>query len=81
MISSLKEVFSHIANEKPSLLIVYGSHVKEMYDNLKILIGNSHYANNSWKVRMNPKLVAMLLRMNRDYTKFSCFICFLGQQS
>lgn len=44
---SLKAVLLHIGNEKPSIPLAYAAHMKETYDNMKILLLNIQYQQNS----------------------------------
>ena len=46
-ISSLKAVLFHIGNEKSSVPITHGSHVKEIYESLNNFMGKIWNANHS----------------------------------
>jgi len=69
-ISSLKAVLLHIGNEKSSIPIFHGSHMKEICENLNNLRGKIQNANYSWKICADLKVIFMLLGMQSGYTKY-----------
>ena len=75
-IFSLKALLLHIGNEKSSIPIACGSHMKEIYENLNNLMGKIQYANHSWKICVDQKVISMLLGMQSGYTKYCYFLCY-----
>ena len=65
----------HNGNVKPSTPIAYGAHMKETYDNMKILLSKIRYDQHSWNICCDLKVIALLLGLQQGYTKFCCFLC------
>ena len=72
---SLKAVLLHNGNVKPSNPIAYGAHMKETYDNMKLLLSKIRYEQHSWNICGDLKVIALLLGLQQGYTKFCCFLC------
>ena len=73
--SVLKGVLLHNGNRKPSVPIAHGVHVKETYENIKFLLGKVNYADHTWNICADLKVVGILLGMQCKYTKYCCFLC------
>lgn len=67
---SLKAVLLHNGNVKPSTPIAYGAHMKETYDNMKILLSKIRYEQHSWNICGDLKVIALLLGLNKDILNF-----------
>ena len=50
--------------------------MKEIYENLNNLMGKIQYANHSWKICTDLKVISMLLKMQSGYTKYYYFLCY-----
>ena len=49
--------------------------MKESHESMKLLLGKIKYDKFKWKLCGDPKVVALLLRMQLGYTKYCCFLC------
>lgn len=72
---SLKAVLLHNGNILPSLPVAYGTHLKETYDILKLILEKINYATYKWKICADLKVVALILGLQTGYTKYCCFLC------
>jgi len=72
---SLKAVLLHNGNILPSIPVGHSVHKKESYENLKILMEAIHYDKFKWQICCDLKVISLLLGLQREYTKYCCFIC------
>lgn len=72
---SLKGVLLHNGNKHPSIPVAHSVHMKETYDNMKILLQKIKYHEYKWRICADLKVVAMLTGLQGGYTKFCCFLC------
>ena len=72
---SLKAVLLHNGNVHPSIPVGYGAHMKETYENMKLLLKHIQYTKYNWNICGDLKVVALLLGMQLGYTKYCCYIC------
>lgn len=72
---SLKAVLLHIGNCKPSIPIGHSVHLKESYDNMKVLLEAIDYKSHQWKICGDLKVIGMLMGMQGGFTKYCCFLC------
>jgi len=49
--------------------------MKESYESMKVLLGKIMYDEFKWKLCGDLKVLALLLRMQHEYTKYCCFLC------
>jgi len=71
----LKVVLLHNGNRFPSFPLAHAANIKESYENIKLLLGKIKYDKFKWKLCGNLKVVALLLGMKLQYTKYCCFLC------
>ena len=71
---SLKVVLLHNGNRFPSIPLAHAANMKENYENMKLLLGKIKYDELNWKLCGDLKVVALLLRMHLEYTKYCCFL-------
>jgi hypothetical protein len=69
----LKAVLFHSGNKFPSIPLVHAVHVKETYENLRVLLHKIRYGEHRWNMYGDLKVVAMLTGLQGGYTKFCCF--------
>ena len=79
--ASLKSVLLHNGNRYASVLIVHSVHLKETYENIKILITRIKYFNHNWLICGDLKVLCMLLGQQGSYTKYPCFLCLWDSRS
>ena len=72
----LKGVLLHNGNEFPSIPVAYASHLKECYEVMKMLLRKINYHAYSWSICLDFKVIALLLGLQREYTKYCCFLCY-----
>ena len=72
---SMKAVLLHNGNLKPSVLLAHSVHLKELYDNLKIILETINYDKHLWKISADLKVIGMLRGMLGGFTKYYCFLC------
>jgi len=72
---SLKVVLLCIGNRFPSVPLTHAANMKESFESMKLLLGKIKYGEFKWKLRGYLTVVALLLGMQREYTKYCCFLC------
>lgn len=72
---SMKAVLVHNGNLKPSVPIAHSVHLKESYDNLKMILEAINYDKHQWKISADLKVIGMLRGMQGGFTKYCCFLC------
>ena len=72
---SLKAVLLHNTNKCPSIPLAHSVHMKEEYQNIKILLSALKYDQYSWEVIGDFKMVAFLVRLQGGFTTFQCYLC------
>lgn len=72
---SLKAVLLHNGNKYASIPIAHSVHLKERYENLKLLLDKIKYDDHEWTVCGDLKVISMILGQQGGYTKFPCFLC------
>ena len=72
---SLKAVLLHNTNHCPSIPLAHSVVIKEIYQNVKALLDALNYAQYEWDVIGDFKMVAFLIGLQGDFTKFPCFLC------
>jgi len=72
---SLKDVLLHNGNRFPSFPLAHAANMKESYESMKLLVGKIRYDEFKWKLCVDLKVVALLLRMQLGYIKYCCFLC------
>lgn len=72
---SLKAVLLHNGNSKPSIPIAHSVHLKESYDNMKVLLEAINYNAHQWNICGDVKVIGMLMGMQGGFTKYCCFLC------
>src|SRR5258705_1856737 len=73
--TSLKAVLLHNGNVMSSVLVGYASLAKESYELLEHLLKSIKYSDHKWIICGDLKIIAIILGMQKGYTKFCCFIC------
>lgn len=74
-VKSLKGVLLHNGNAYPSVPIVYGTDLKENYDNMKKILMLINYDIHRWVICCDLKIVAILMGLKKGYAKHQCFLC------
>lgn len=72
---SLKAVLVHNGNKYPSVPIAHAVHMKESYENMRVLLDHIRYNEYGWAICGDLKVIALLLGMQLGYTKYCCFLC------
>jgi hypothetical protein len=68
---SLKAVLLHNGNELPSIPVAHSVHLKEKYENVKLLLHKINYDQYQWDVCGDFKM----LGLQGGHTKHPCFLC------
>ena len=72
---SLKAFPLHNGNTLPSIPVGHSVHNKEPYENVKILMEAINYDKFKWQICGDLKVIALLLGLQKEFTKYCCFIC------
>ena len=72
---SLKGVLLHNGNKYPSIPIAHSVHLKESYDNMKLLWEAIKYSEYQWSLCGDLKVIGLLMGMQAGFTKYCCFLC------
>ncbi|KAK5643931.1 hypothetical protein RI129_007776 [Pyrocoelia pectoralis] len=72
---SLKAVLLHNGNVLQSVPIGHAVHMKESYENVKLLLNKLNYELHQWQICGDLKVIAIILGMQLGYTKYCCFLC------
>ena len=72
---SLKGVLLHNGNLYPSVPVAHSTHLKENYENVKLMLEKICYSKFQWDVCGDLKMIAFLLGLQGGFTKYSCFLC------
>jgi hypothetical protein len=73
--TSLKAVLLHNCNNYASLPIGHLVHLKESYENLKLVLTNIGSTAHYWMICGDLKLLCMLLGQQAGYAKYPYFMC------
>lgn len=73
--TSLKAVLLHNGNILASVPVGHSVHMKETYENLKLLLDKIKYENYTWTICGDLKVIALLLGQQGGYTKMPCYMC------
>ena len=65
----------HNGNKFPSVPLAYANNMKDMYENLKILLEKIQYDKCCWTICCDLKVIVLLMGLQLSYTKFCCFLC------
>ena len=68
----LKAVLLHNRNEFVSMTLAHSICMKESYENIKILLSKLQYSAYTWKIRVDFKVLNMLLGQQSGFAKYSC---------
>ena len=68
--SSLKCVLLHNGNKYASIPIGHSVHLKETYQNMKMLLTKIKYDEHKWMVCGDLKVLSILLGQQEGYTKY-----------
>ena len=72
---SLKMVLLHNGYRLPSVPLAHAANMKDIYESLKLQLGNINYDQFLWKLCGDLMVVALLLGMQLWYTKYCRFLC------
>lgn len=72
---SLKAVLLNNGNTLPSIPVGHAVHMKESYENVKLLLEKIRYEDHQWQICGDLKVIAIILGMQLGYTKYCCFLC------
>jgi len=67
----LKIILSHNGKKFPSVPLAHTANVKELYENMKLILEKIQYEKYNWNICGYLKVNDLLL----SYTKFCCFLC------
>ena len=73
--ASLKCVLLHNGKRYTSISIGHSVHLKETYENMKMLLTKIKYDEYKWILCGDLKVLSMLLGQREGYTKYQCFLC------
>ena len=72
---SLKAVLLHNGNKFASIPIAHSTKLKEIFENLEIVLQKIKYSEHQWKVCGDLKIATMILGQQSGFTKNPCFLC------
>ena len=70
-----KNSLLHNGNYYASIPVGHSVHLKECYENLKLVLNKLCYSDHKWILCGDLKMVSMLLGQQSGYTKFPWFLC------
>ena len=73
--ASLKCVLLHNAKGYASIPIGHSVHLKETYQNMKMLLTKIKYDEHKWMVCGDLEVLSILFGQQGGYTKYPCFLC------
>ena len=71
----LKAVLLHGGNKYPCVPLAYAVHMKEVCENLQVLLQKMYCEEHRWNICADLKDVTVLTVLQGRYTKFCCFSC------
>ena len=77
---SLKGVL-HNGNKYPSIRIAHTVHLKESYENMKLLLEVVKYSESQSSLCGDLKVIGFLMGMQAGFTKYCCFLCLCDSQA
>ena len=77
---SLKVVLLHNSNKLPSVPLVYCINMKEIFENMSLLLEKMQYNKFKWNICADLKVIALLLSLQLGYAKFCYFLCEWGSR-
>ena len=80
-VRSMKAVLLHIGNKVASVPVAHSVKLKECYLDMKHLLEVLHYDLHQWQLCGHLKIIAILLGLQGEYTKFPCFLCLWDSQA
>ena len=78
---SLKAVLLHNGNVKPSIPIAHSVHLKESYENMKLLLQCINYQTHQWHICGDLKVIGLLMGLQGGFTRHCCFLCMWNSRS
>ena len=72
---SFKLVLLHNGNIFPSFRLAHADNKEEMYESMRLLLGKIKYDEFKWNLCGDLKVVALLLGIQLEYTKYCYFLC------
>jgi hypothetical protein len=72
---SLKGVLLHNGKMYGSIPVAHSVHLKETYENMKVLLTGIQYEEHNWLICGDFKVIGILLGQQAGYTKMPCFLC------
>lgn len=73
--ASLKAVLLHNGNEKPSIPVAHIVNMKESYESMQLILNKIGYDKYKWQLCGDLKVSAIILGLQKGYTKHCCFLC------
>jgi len=73
--TSLKAVLLHNGNKLPSIPVAYAPSTEETYTTMNNILVEVDYKKYQQEVCADFKVITVLLGLQADYTKYSCFLC------
>ena len=71
----LETLLLHNGNKLPSIPVAYAPSTIETYTTMNNILVEVHYKKHQWEFGGDFKVIAVLLRPQASYTKYSCFLC------
>ena len=59
----------------PFVPLAHAANMKEIYESMKLLLGKFKYDVLNWKLSGDLTVVALLVGIQLEYTKYCCFLC------
>lgn len=72
---SLKCVLLHNGNAYGAVPVGHSVHLREEYNDIKLVIDLLKYQEHNWVICVDLKMVNFLLGQQHGYTKFPCYLC------
>jgi hypothetical protein len=72
---SLKCVLLHKGNRYSSIPLAHSRILKEVFENIKMILQKISYHEHSWSICVDLKMVNFLLGQQSGFTKYPCFLC------
>ena len=72
---SQKCVLLHNGNKFAAVQIGHSTSLKELYQNVKLVLDKIAYFDHNWIICVDLKMINFLLGEQSGYTMFPCFLC------
>ena len=74
-VSIIKCVLLHNSNVYGAVPVGQSVHLREEYDDIRMIMDFLKYSEHNWIIRVDLKMVNFLVDQQKGFTKFPCHLC------